>query len=219
MNCDIYSQIEAATQAAHLAVYGAFHPSTGPVTGGTIILLGTDGSFWQPFTRSPEWNDGQPDPIDRWSTRVVTELANRFTAQTHFPFGGPPFKPFVQWALASGRAFTSPSQLLVHDEMGLMLSYRGALHLADKIDIPVPRLAQSPCPDCTIKACIYSCPASALVDGGPYQVASCHKHLDTAKGQDCMDFGCLARRRCPLSVGAARSDAQSAHHMRYFHAP
>ena len=32
-----------------------------------------------------------------------------------------------------------------------------------------------------------------------------------------MDNGCRARRACPLSAGADREPAQSAHHMKAFH--
>lgn len=158
------------------------------------------------------------DPIDRWSLRIVGTLAQQFDAVAHFPFGGPPHTPFVDWALASGRAFTSPSQFLVHDQVGLMISYRGALHFEDKIDIPQPPLEHSPCTDCTSFACVNTCPAHAMVDEQPYQVAACHNHLETNEGTVCLEHGCLARQACPISKGADRTSAQSAHHMRYFHA-
>ncbi|MBT8155752.1 ferredoxin [Epibacterium ulvae] len=214
----LYSQIDATAQAMGLSVYGAFYPQQGPVNGGTLILLGTDAGFWVPFAQSREWQEGAPDPVDRWSRRVVDGLAAHFDAAAYYPFDGPPYAPFVDWALASGRAFTSPSQFLVHDQVGLMISYRGALHLAYKIDIPQPPLDCSPCLSCTTFACIKTCPAQAMVDGGPYQVAACHKHLETNEGRACLDLGCQARLACPISQGAHRDPAQSAHHMRYFHA-
>ncbi len=217
---ELYAQIDTACQEQGLVIYGALHPArtkAALLTSGTLILLGTAGGFWPAFTASAEHSDTQPDSIDRWSLRVVGHLAERFAARAYFPFGGPPFEPFVNWALASGRAFTSPSQLLVHDAVGLLTSYRGALHLDDEIAIPAPALATSPCIQCTTFACINTCPAHALVDEGPYQVAVCHEHLETIAGTSCLSQGCAARLACPISVGAARDPAQSAHHMRYFH--
>lgn len=214
-----YAQIEQAAQTNGLMIYGAFHPKDAQLNHGTLILLGTGPAFWAHFQTTTEWQDKQPDPVDRWSQRVVSNIAGRYSATPYFPFGGPPHRPFVAWALASGRAFTSPSQFLVHDSVGLMISYRGALHFDDEIDIPRPSLDRSPCFSCTTQNCINSCPAHAMVDEGPYQVAACHNHLETHEGNECLSQGCIARRTCPLSSGAQRDPAQSAHHMRYFHAP
>lgn len=218
MTFDLYERISRAAQAEGLTVYGALYPDTAPVDTGTLVLLGADGQFWPRFLTSPEGRDGAADPIDRWSTRVVTDLAQTFGAEAFFPFTGPPYAPFVQWALASGRAFTSPSQFLVHDQVGMMISYRGALHFDHVFPFPQPPLDGSPCLSCTTMDCINTCPAQAMVDGGPYAVAACYNYLDTAEGRACLDQGCLARRACPLSDRADRDPAQSAHHMRYFRA-
>ena len=218
----MYAQIESAAGAAGRAVYGAVLPARTAVHGldhGSLILLGTGAGFWEIFKSSPEYNDGARDPVDRWSRRVIGGLAAAHSAAAHYPFGGPPYSPFINWAKASGRAFTSPSQLLVHDQMGMMISYRGALHLMREIEMPPPPLAASPCLACTARPCLTACPVNAMVDGGPYGLAACHGHLDTAAGGECLSRGCLARRACPLSAGAGRCSEQTAHHMRYFHHP
>ncbi len=216
-----YAQIETRAQSLGLMIYGALHPGAGieQLDHGTLILLGCNTNFWPQFCQSPEYRDGRADPVDRWSRRVITQLAADLGAtQSYYPFDGPPYAPFVNWALASGRAFTSPSQFLVHDQVGLLISYRGALHFDAEFHIPAPRLAHSPCLDCTTQGCINSCPVQAMVDDTPYEVAACHNHLDTLSGsRTCLSQGCIARRACPLSEGAGRSPAQSAHHMRYFH--
>lgn len=209
-------QIEAALPPLGLMLMGALHPEPGEA-GQTVVLLGTGPGFWPVFTAAPEYADGTADPVDRWSQRVIGELASTFDARCCFPSDGPPYPPFVRWALASGRAFTSPSQLLVHDHVGMMISYRGALMFDRVLEIPPLPLAQSPCLTCTAQPCLNSCPVNAMVDGGPYGLAACHHHLDTPAGADCMSKGCLARRACPLSDGAERDFDQNAHHMRYFH--
>ena len=212
--------LESAVQAHGLEIHGALHPRRTPVTGldgGTLILLGTAGAFWPVFIASAEGRDSDPDPVDRWSSRVIGALAQKFSATAHFPFTGPPYAPFINWALASGRAFTSPSQMMVHDQVGLMISFRGALHFDTEFDIPAPRLDRSPCESCSEKTCLSACPVGAFVDGGPYHQVACHSYLDSSAGTVCMDRGCQARRACPLSCGANRDFSQSLHYMRYFH--
>ncbi|MGR3760689.1 ferredoxin [Roseobacteraceae bacterium NS-SX3] len=215
-----FGAVALAAAAQGLAVYGAVHPARTAakgLAGGTLILLGTDAEFWPRFTQSPEYRDGDPDPVDRWSLRVCGALAARFGAAAHYPFGGPPYAPFVDWALASGRCFTSPSQMLVHDRYGMMVSFRGALHFDREFAIPEPPLPAAPCTSCSAKPCLTACPADALAEGGSYSLAACHGHLDSPEGSECLSQGCLARRACPLSRVTKRPFAQSAHHMRYFH--
>ncbi|MFW8635096.1 ferredoxin [Cribrihabitans pelagius] len=215
-----FARAEAAAAAAGLIVLGALHPARHGLSypdRGTLLLLGSGPAFWPALTAAPEYRGGAPDPVDRWSRRIGQALAAELGATAHFPFGGPPFAPFVAWALASGRAFVSPVRMLVHDAAGMMLSYRAALHFEAEFDIPPPPLADSPCQSCAARPCLSACPAGALAADEPYDLAACHAHLSRAAGRECMDGGCLARRACPLSRASGRDPAQSAHHMRYFH--
>lgn len=217
----LYDNIERASLANGLIVMGALHPARVEARGvdhGTLILLGTGRDFWTTFSAAPEAGDGMPDPVDRWSLRVVGALARRFGGQALFPFGGPPYSPFIDWALRSERAFTSPVGMLVHDTVGLMISYRGALHFGHEIPFPAPP-AGSPCMTCVEKPCLDACPVGALGAGHGYDLAACHGYLDSDPGRDCMERGCAVRRACPLSAGAGRPEAQSALHMRAFQKP
>ncbi|MBI6630308.1 ferredoxin [Pontibaca salina] len=219
MAATLYTDILEQAEASGLIVMGALHPgrvAAKALQGGTLILLGAGKGFWPAFSAASESRDGQRDPVDRWSRRVAGTLAKRFDAQAHFPFGGPPYAPFIDWAQKSGRAFTSPTGMLVHDTVGLMISYRGALHLATEIAFPAVT-GQSPCQTCAGQPCTTACPVGALGAAQSYDLAACHDYLDSAAGADCMARGCAARRACPLSAGAGRSDAQSALHMRSFH--
>jgi epoxyqueuosine reductase len=210
-------EITALAADAHLSVVGGFHPSDGdlapPGTGTLLMLSPLEPGFWSHFTASVEYRDGAPEPMDRWSTRTVTALAEATDTTAIFPFGGPPFQPFIRWATNTGRIHKSPVTLLVHDEQGLMISFRGALALADKIDLPPPPL--SPCLLCAAP-CEDACPVNALSEEG-YDTAACHGFLDTEDGADCMTNGCKARRACPVSQSFARDPAQSAFHMQSFH--
>jgi hypothetical protein len=212
------SVIEAALNPHHLAVMGGFNVKDDPnLPAGTqtLVLVGpAEPGFWPHLVAQPEWQSGVADPIDRWSRRVIGQIACDLRAKALFPFGGPPWHAFYQWALRSGRAWESPIRLLVHDQMGLFASYRGALALQDALDLPVT--GASPCSTCADKPCLTACPVQALTDAG-YDLPVCHSFLDRSEGRDCMKNGCNARRACPVSQAYARLPEQSAYHMGQFH--
>ncbi|MEM8536517.1 MAG: ferredoxin, partial [Pseudomonadota bacterium] len=59
-----------------------------PDGGHTISLIGPDEpAFWSIFAGSAEYADGQPNPMDRWSTRVIGGVATDLGAEALFPFG------------------------------------------------------------------------------------------------------------------------------------
>ncbi len=211
-------EIEARARAEGLALRGGFHAGPGddlPEGTRTVLLLGPDEpGFWEIFTASDEYRDGAPDPMNRWSERVLRQIAAEVSAEPLFPFGGPPWRPFLAWAERSGQAWPSPVGLLVHGRAGLLVSYRGALALRARLDLP-PR-AVRPCDACAGQPCRSACPVGALGPGG-YDVPACKAFLETAAGADCMTRGCALRRACPVSQEFPRLAAQSAFHMRAFH--
>lgn len=206
----------ARLRSHHLEILGSFCPD--PADGlpdwvASVVLLGpSEPGFWPHLTQQPEWQDGQPDPLDRWSRRVIGTLACDLSGKAWFPFGGPPYHPFFRWALRTGRVWESPVRLLVHQTQGLMVSFRGALGLRSVIDLP-PGVA--PCTNCAAP-CRSACPAGALTEAG-YDLPVCHRFLDQPEGQPCLTAGCVVRRACPVSQGYARLPEQSAYHMGRFH--
>lgn len=213
-----YSEVDISAREAGLIIMGAQHPRvTGAkdLAAGTLILLGAGAGFWPVLKASPEWRDGDAHPVDRWSRRVVGRMAEQMGAQGYFPFGGPPYTPFIDWALKSGRAFLSPVGAMVHDTVGMLISYRGALHFRDEFELPAAP-SVSPCTSCPAP-CTTSCPVNALGADHFYDLDACHSYLNTSDGQTCMTKGCAARLACPISAGAERDPAQSAHHMKAFH--
>lgn len=204
-----YAQVEAAAQTVGLQVMGGLHEGSD-----TILLLGPDEpEFWSVFQASSELKDNAPDPLDRWSKRVIGQLATTFGGTGIYPSDGPPYPPFLQWASDSGRCWSSPVGLLVHDKAGLFASFRGALCLPEQIELPSPP-KQSPCSYC-MGPCITACPVMAFASGS-YDVAACKAHIETDAGADCYQ-GCKVRRACPVSQRYGRLDAQSEFHMRAFH--
>ncbi|WP_149140244.1 ferredoxin [Gemmobacter caeruleus] len=204
--------------AERLEILGGFHPEAEepglPPGTQTMLLLGpAEPGYWRHLTAGPEWQDGEADPVDRWSRRVIGRLACDLGAKALFPFGGPPWHPFYQWALRSGAVWDSPVRLLVHAGQGLLVSFRGALALRVRLDLPPP--PARPCDSCDAP-CLSACPAGALTGAG-YDLPACHALLDQPGGRDCMEGGCLVRRACPRSRLYARLPEHSAYHMRQFH--
>lgn len=202
--------LRAAAADQCLALRGGLHED-----GETVLLLGPDEPrFWPHFKASPEFRDGAPDPLDRWSKRVIDALAAAFGGRAVYPSDGPPYPPFLRWAAASGHAWQAPTGLMVHDEAGLFVSYRGALRLPGLLDLPPEGC--NPCPTCTAQPCLTACPVGALSAGSDYDVAACRAHVASASGRDCREAGCRVRRACPVSRAFGRMPEQSAFHMAAF---
>ena len=202
-----YDDLLRRLQAEQLTIFGSLRGAQG-----TILLLGPhEPGFWPVLCDSPEWQDGAADPVDRWSRRVITGLADRLGAQVHFPFGAEQ-APFLTWAMASDRAWVSPVGMLVQAEAGLMVSYRGALEFNWHIE--TPDAPPCPCTGCA-KPCTTACPVGAL-QGAQYDVEACGSYVRSDPAQRCLTRGCLARRACPVSQNYARDVGQSAYHMREF---
>jgi hypothetical protein len=211
----------AAIRRIGLVPRGAFLLEESERTGAltdirTIVLAGMAGrEGWSAFAAGPEADDGLPDPLDRWSRRLIEALAGELGARALFPFGGPPYLPFQQWAQRAEPVHPSPIGILIHPRYGLWHSYRGALGLSEKLTIAEPATGASPCDSCAGRWCLSGCPVGAFSSAG-YDVAACVGHLGSAAGADCMGFGCRARRACPVGAEHAYGPEQANFIMRAF---
>ncbi len=219
-----YEAIERAATEAGLVLRGAFHPLPDEQTAlersgsasGTILLFGFTGRIgWGAFAASPEKADEKPHPLDRWSERVIGALAERFGAVALFPFGGPPWHPFQQWAQRASSVHPSPLGLLIDPDFGLWHSYRGAIAMAERLDLPARIDRPSPCESCRAKPCLSACPVNAFSAAG-YSVDACARHISAPAGADCMTGGCLACRACPIGADHHPIPAQATFHMTAF---
>ena len=207
-----------------LHVRGAFHPDAedaaprppGGVSIGTLALIGAEGgSFWSRFSRSAESGDGHSDPLDRWSRRVLTAVAEELEALAVFPFDQPS-PPFLRWAQKAEPSLSpSPLGLLIHPRLGLWHSYRGALCFAERLSLPEPVMEASPCESCVERPCLSACPVAAF-DGASYDVAGCAAHLATPAGDRCFAVSCQARRACPVGAEHRYGPEQARFHMGAF---
>jgi hypothetical protein len=209
MTSDVLLELSRQLEPSGLFVMGHL-----PVDQDSIVLVGADANFWTHFTQSREYSDLQPDPIDRWSKRLLNKLAAKHNGRAEFPSDGPPFAPFISWATESGRFWQSPTGMLIHDQAGLMISIRGALRLP--MSLPKHIAATNPCDTCVDRPCASACPVSALSLDHFYDVPLCKAHLEVPLGSDCMSGGCLVRQVCPVSQAFNRPEEQSAFHMQAF---
>lgn len=218
-----HASICRAVEAGGLRPRGAFHP--GHADGvpamadgrqaGTVVLVGVvGGSCWDAFQAAEESRQS-PAPLDRWSRRVVTGLAAELGAEALFPFGGPPFLPFMRWARRAEAVHPSPIGPLIHPDYGLWHAYRGALAFAECLDLPPADQRPSPCDSCADKPCLTTCPVAAFSQTG-YDVPACVGHMAGDRGGDCLGGGCLARRACPVGVTFQYVPVQMGFHMRAF---
>jgi len=206
-----------------LAVRGAFHPEPGEfepllpaMRVGTIVLLGFTGSVqWEGYLRSAEAIDGLPDPLDRWSRRIIDSMAAEESAAAVYPNGSSPSLPFQQLAARSEPVHRSPIGLLIHPQWGLWHAYRGALVLPDRMTLPNLAPAASPCSACATQPCLSSCPVQAFRSGS-FDVEGCTQHVLSAAGSECRERGCRARRACPEGAEFRYVEAQARFHMRAF---
>ena len=216
--------IARSADAVGLELRGAFNPA--PEDGvpaqldgcatGTLVLLGWIGSTrWPAFANSPEAQDGLPDPLDRWSSRVVGGLASLFNAVAIFPFGSPPRINFQHCGRKAEPVHPSPVGVLIHPDHGPWHCYRGALALADRLDCHPVEARPSPCDSCTDRPCLSACPVGAF-SPGRYDLAACSTHLNGPGGDDCVTFNCAARGACPVGAEFRYSAEQSTFHMRNF---
>ncbi len=219
--------IEAALAREGLVACGGFHPEPGdgvPELGNggparTLVMVGNRGpDMWRAFAAGPEFgaecNPG-PDPLNRWSGRVIGDLAEAWGAQALFPFGGPPHLPFVAWAKCAEPVAESPLGILIHPDYGLWHAYRGALAFAEVIALPPRTGRPRPCDTCADKPCLSACPVGAFSPAG-YDVGACAGHISAPAGADCMAESCRARRACPVGRDYLYGPEQAAFHMIHF---
>ncbi len=198
---------------------GAFHPEPDDgVPDGlrTLVLLGpADMVMWTAYRGSAVSHDGLPDPLDRWSRRVIGQLAEQLGAVALFPFDGPPWHPFQRWASRGEGAIASPVGMQVTAQRGLWTSYRGALGFAAHLPLHVlaHELSGDPCLGCPAP-CLTACPVGAFA-GGRYDVPACVAHVTGATGAACLD-GCLVRASCPAGANVKLPAEQRRFHMRAF---
>ncbi|MEP2706569.1 MAG: hypothetical protein ABJQ71_15440 [Roseibium sp.] len=182
----------------------------------SLILIGSTGAcIWPVFRNSVELTDGEPDPLDRFSKRVLGQIASDLGLNVVFPFEGPPFHPFQQWVLKSGGFSQSPLGVLVSEEFGPWVGFRGAILVPKTKSSKAATSTSGPCETCSDKPCLTACPVNAISLSGGYDVPKCLGYLQTTPGAECWS-GCLARRACPFGSEYKQTPENARFHMESF---
>ncbi len=187
------------------------------------LLIGNAGSaMWRVFSQSAEYADGAPDPMNRWTKRVLDVLADETGARVVYPFDEP-YWPFQRIAQKASQSRSSPLGILIHPKYGLWYAFRG-LVIFDEVHEFMSQINElvatsedlnHPCATCLDKPCLSACPVGAFT-GEQLDVKACFTHLDSANDPDCMQSGCQARCACPIAKEHQYDGAQLHFHMKSY---
>lgn len=187
------------------------------------LLVGNAGSdMWQVFSKSPEFQDNAPNPMNRWTKRILDEIADLLGASVVYPFDEP-YWPFQRLAQKAAGVKPSPLGILIHTKFGLWHAFRGLIVFEEvqEYEIQISALGTNaaslnhPCDHCAEKPCLNACPVGAFT-GERLDVQSCFTHLDSNSDPDCMQLGCQARCACPIAKEHQYDDAQMNFHMKSY---
>ena len=210
--------------AAGFLSFGGFHPDKddqvpAPANGKparTVLMIGSAGqSFWQSYRQTPESKDGKPDPMDRFTRRVLTGLAGEFGLTPLFVFDGPPYYPIQRWALKCGGFTQSPFGLLAHAKYGPWAGLRAAFVSPDHFGTFEKLESPGPCSAYQEKPCLSACPVDAISLKDGYDVPRCLAYLRDTPDAACW-AGCLARHACPIGEDVAQAPDHARFHMESF---
>ncbi|EFO33403.1 conserved hypothetical protein [Roseibium sp. TrichSKD4] len=218
------AEIEKQVSAAGFLVVGSFLPEdkielprlSDPSASLALVLIGSAGpAFWQAFQKSPEFSDANPDPMDRFTRRVLTQIAADLGLEVLFPFDGPPYYPFQRWAKACGGFSQSPLGVLAHETYGPWLGLRGAFVVPSARESTPEMAVDGPCVTCADKPCLSVCPVGAISLDCGYDYLACRSYLKDNPSAECWQ-GCLARHACPFGKDHAHLPEQARFHMTSF---
>ena len=218
----------AAVLASHgLIVRGAIRPTAADLAGtnlqtgavSKLVLIGNAGAaMWRAFE---PFIDGDPNPLDRWTRRIVDPVAGQARARAIYPFDQPA-PPIQRWAMRAEQLRPSPLGILIHPHYGLWHAYRAVLVFEGDVESGHEALESireetpvHPCDSCADKPCLTACPVDAFSTAG-YDVPACAGYLAGIEGGSCLSADCQARNACPVGGDWRYCDAQIAFHMAAF---
>ena len=206
----VIGRINQLAQSHGLVVRGGFtvddndqvpeiHPG---VPASKLVLFGNAGSsLWEQFSASAEYSDGREDPLNRWSERIGQQIARELSGLALFPFGGPPYQPFIRWARKAESLQSSKLGMLIHPRYGLWHAYRFAVALPESESLSLseatPEAVETDiCERCIEQPCLKICPVNAFTISG-YDVAACYGFLKQNPQSECRKTTCQSRLACP----------------------
>jgi epoxyqueuosine reductase len=180
-----------------------------PGAGGAVVVGDGGGAFFARFQAGAD--EGQDDPLDRYTARVVGEAAARALAPQDFhlafPFARqPPWLPFQRLGQAAGLPPPGPLGVQVHPRFGPWWGYRALIVVGEPLEQESPLGA--PCDGCAAP-CVAACPVDALA-GARLNIDRCAGHrLDDAT----CAHRCASRLACIVGPEYRYPDGQQTFHM------
>jgi hypothetical protein len=206
---------EASFDAACAPIAGA--PRLAALLEGAraALIVGSGGpSFFDGFEAAAvEASDGAPNPLDRYTRRVVEATAMAtlpplgVRQAVYFPFAGAaPLIPFQRLGRAAGVGPPGPLGLQIHPVYGPWWAYR-ALIVIDRGLSTGPSLGDV-CAGCPAP-CVAACPGGAVSLAG-FSIPACHAHR--LRAVPCR-LSCAARIGCVRGPEHRYRDEALAFHM------
>ena len=227
---DNFADFIARLEVSGLVCFGGLEITATECAQGSEALIGLKGllignvgkDMWHVFSKSNEFADGKLDPMNRWTKRILDEIASELGARVVYPFDEP-YWPFQRLAQKAAVSRSSPLGILIHPHYGLWHAFRGlfifddAHELSSQINQLIPSSEDliHPCETCSDKPCLTACPVGAFT-GERLEVKTCFTHLDSGNDPDCMQSGCQARLACPIAKDHQYVDAQMKFHMKSY---
>ncbi|MEM9635752.1 MAG: hypothetical protein AAGA50_30805 [Pseudomonadota bacterium] len=224
MNDPVAAKLTESLAAAGFLCLGGFEPgpsdqvpalANGQSVNSLYLIGSTGPSLWPFLCRSPEYSDDEPDPLDRYTRRVLRNLATDLGYEVLFPFDGPPYHPFQRWALKCGGFSQSPLGVLAHTNYGPWAGFRAVFLSSGRTFDGTGTHSSGPCETCHDKPCISICPVDAITSSIGYDVPKCRDHLRMENHTKCWS-GCLARRACPYGTDHQQDTETAYLHMKSF---
>jgi ferredoxin len=184
-----------------------------PGAAGALIVGSGGPAFFDRFDGGPEATDNAPDPLDRYTERVIRRAVGAALDPggsvhvVHFPFGVRPLIPFQRLGRGAGLGGPGPLGLQIHPTFGPWWAYRALIVL----DRPLPAAAPpgDGCAGCDAP-CVGACPAGAVARGG-FDIVACQARRLVA--EPCR-LSCVARITCVRGPEHRYRDEELAFHMR-----
>ena len=173
----------------------------------SVIVIGNGGgNFWRGFqsycAQHPGFRETREHPLDDYTVECtehsVTPRLER-SGGSHcmvypFQFDNGPQVSFMHLAQAAGLAVPSILGILIHPAYGPWIALRAAVVTDQELPTEVLTTRFDPCPTCTERPCLPTCPAQAIHAETGWDIPACTRHR-IGTPTDCVDR-CHARYQC-----------------------
>ena len=174
-----------------------------------LILIGHLGqNLWQSLHKKTAYTE---HPIDDHTVKSIDQYFNTYYAENCYEviYPGDVVIGLQQLGIEAGWHNASPFKVGINEQWGSWFAYRAVILTDTNFETTDKINRKSPCPSCTSKICISSCPASAL-DNSEFNFDACIEYRKGSSSR-CKNT-CLARVSCPVGHEYKYSDEQINYH-------